>query len=63
MIIIFITIIWTLSAIALVKFIKILNAIEEIVDVYEKIKMVMGYYEALPWVFMEKIKSFIFRGK
>lgn len=51
--IIFTCVIWVLLSIVLVKTIKILNALWEIVDVYNKMKAIAAYYEALPKAFSE----------
>ena len=58
--IIFLIVIWTLLSIALVKFIRILNVLEEWVDIYQKIKQVMAIYEQIPTMLLEKAKDFVF---
>lgn len=55
--IIFTSVIWVLLSIVLIKTIKILNTVWEIIDIYNKMKAVFAYYEALPKAFGEVLSK------
>lgn len=53
--IIFISIIWTLLSIALYKLIKILNVAVEVTWYYYKVKQMLDVYSQIPAILIEKI--------
>ncbi len=53
----FITIIWTLMIIAMLRILKVLNVAVEIADIYIKIKKVLAIYSQIPQVIKEKVKE------
>lgn len=60
--IIFTSIIWTLLTLVLIRVLRILWPINELVDVYNKIKNVFKVYASIPDMIKEKIKESI-KGK
>lgn len=55
--IVFISVIWTLLAISLVKVIRILTVVDEITSYYTKIKSILSTYKNVPESIKDKIKS------
>jgi hypothetical protein len=55
--IVFTSIIWTLTIVALIRVIKILGPIMEIANFYNKIKQVLASYKHIPEIFKEKVKE------
>ncbi len=51
----FSTIIWTLLIIILIRVLKILGPISEMVEIYNKIKKILSFY----WQIPENIKQFV----
>ncbi len=61
--IIFSSVIWTLLVLVLIKVLKILEPITEIVSTYDKVKNIFKAYANIPDMIKEKTKEFIFSKK
>lgn len=57
--IIFTSIIWTLLTIVLVRVLKILWPITEVVQIYEKVKNIFKAYANIPDILKEKVKDIV----
>jgi hypothetical protein len=57
--IIFVSIIWTLLTIILLRVLKILWPVMEIVTVYNKVKKVLDIYASVPWIVIDWVKDIV----
>lgn len=55
--IVFTSIIWTLLIITLFRVLKVLKAITEVVDFYNKIKQILNIYAHIPEIIISSIKE------
>jgi hypothetical protein len=57
--IIFATIIWTLLTLILIRVLKILWPVMEIINTYNKVKKIINIYASIPWIVVDWVKNSI----